>query len=123
MLRTLHLPKNAINSNNKKTHVPFTQKNVKQHTFPKIDIIVMVKGEYMTTHPFLELCLESEHAFFFTLAVEKPFIAPFWTIASAWKTFIMALNKQRDIDNKLVFIPPATERSVRDCVNYCFNVF
>ena len=84
---------------------PFKQKNANRHTFPKIDKTILVKGEYVTTHPLLELCL----------------IAPFGMVAYSWKTFVSTLNEQKDSDDNLIFLPPVTERYARERLNNYFN--
>ena len=73
----------------------------------------------MTTHPFAELCLESELVSGHTLAVEKLFIAPFDIVICALKKFI---SEERDIDDKLIFLPPVTQgHAARERVNEYSN--
>jgi hypothetical protein len=92
-----------------------------RHAFPKINKTALNQGEHFTTHPFLEQSLEAELVFCRTLAVDKPFIAPFGSVSSAWKEFITRLNEHRDKDNNLVFDPPVTERYARERVNEYFT--
>ena len=110
---------NNSSSNSSSNNGTKTKSN--RHTFPKISKATMVHGEHTTTYPFLETPSESELAFCRLLAVEKPFIAPFGSVTTAWKDFIVRLNEQRDENNNLQFVPPMTERYARERVTEYFS--